>query len=61
MPRIIGGCPVIGSAASAEVNPSNQMPYQSEAQEQPGSLQTNRQASSIPLGESSAGIQHPCR
>jgi len=41
---------VIGSAASAAVNFSNQMPDMSQSHDLPGNLQTERQASSIPIG-----------
>lgn len=41
---------MIGGAASAAVNPSNQMPDMSQSHDLPGSLQTQRQASSIPIG-----------
>ena len=52
--RIAGGCPVIGSAAAAAVNPSNQMPYEGHADGQSGRLQTGRQASNIPIGDNCA-------
>ena len=52
-----GGCPVIGSAATATVNPSNQMPDESQAHEQPGRLQTKRQASSIPTGSCCSAVR----